>query len=160
MALVGRCLTSRSSAATPSTSASAAVGSAPCRTRDIDQRVRLGGRYALRTSQTLIVSLAWGLVPVLRSGFSRQLVTRPHIGYTSDKFCYRWHLCAAHAAWPKTRRQALLWRVRVATARALPSMRFRERAHREVLRWLRQADRADRRFEAGDCARVASFRWC
>src|SRR5215813_2160727 len=37
--------------------------------------------------------------------------------------------------------EALLCRVRVATARALLSMRFRERAFRELLRWLRQTDK-------------------
>ena len=44
------------------------------------------------------VSSVQGSFAVLRSAFSRQLVTRPRIGYTSDKFCYRGHLCVARAA--------------------------------------------------------------
>ena len=109
-----------------------------------------------KTPQTLIISLYAfrGFLAVQRSAFGRQLVTRPRIGYTLDKFCYREPFCALPELHGRKRSaEALLRKVRYAAALALRSLWFRERAHREVLRWLRQADWGGRSSRTGSPCR-------
>jgi hypothetical protein len=63
-------LTRMSSAATPSTPASATAGSAPCRTSALDQLVLAGRAVSVKNPQTLIISLY--AFTIHRSGTLRQ----------------------------------------------------------------------------------------
>jgi hypothetical protein len=64
------CRTRMSSAATPSTPASATAGSAPCRTSALDQLVLAGRAVSVKNPQTLIISLY--AFTIHRSGTLRQ----------------------------------------------------------------------------------------
>jgi hypothetical protein len=52
--------------------------------------------------------------------------------------------------------KALLCRMRIATTVALPSLRLPERAHCQVLRWLRQVYWGDHHSGASGCPRTST----
>ena len=121
-------------ALSPRTFASAPYAAAPCRTSTFDQLV---WPAVMRPPQLLRPS-------PLSYGWPVRVPGRP---YALPKLHGRKH-----------GDEALLCRVRSAAAVPLPRLRFRERAQREVLRWLWQAARGDCRSSPSGRARAPAHR--